>query len=176
MLKLIIQLYKYEASLVLAYKAKGFVVMKPSTVLVTILAFFYALSPIDFIPEGLVNPAIFGYLDDTLLLIATTALVLSEINLGGVMQNVQQRRVPNKERDLSASRISAESERHKDIPDELLTASSSNSDSDVGGTALGSTVVPTSISTSDIFTDVKNDEFDDSYSDDDEDFFKELGK
>lgn len=79
MLVILKQLLDTEKELVFKERAKGRFVIRPSSVILTIVAVFYLASPIDIIPEGLITPKICGLIDDLVVLILTGYCVYLDI-------------------------------------------------------------------------------------------------
>lgn len=79
MLAIFKQLLDTEKELVFKERSKGKFVMRPSSVILTIVALLYLASPIDLIPEGLITPKICGFIDDLVLLIFTGYYVYLDI-------------------------------------------------------------------------------------------------
>lgn len=79
MLAILKQLLDTEKELVFKERSKGKFVIRPSSVILTIVAIFYLASPIDIIPEGLITPKVCGLIDDLVVLILTGYCVYLDI-------------------------------------------------------------------------------------------------
>jgi hypothetical protein len=127
---------KEEDRLILKLRSRKINVVKPSTLLFSLLCVFYLLSGIDLVPEAIVQPRILGYIDDVIVLIITIIIVYPDIGglLGGKVQSLN---VPKIQRIVEDS-VSVGMQRDEDTDTVLPSTSDSpesihDTKSDSGG-------------------------------------------
>lgn len=179
MLKLILEVLRAETELTIAFKMKGVKVVKPSLVLIGMLSLFYILSPIDIVPEKIITPVVFGFIDDLLVLAACVVYIMSNVTVDveGGLKNVRDIKIPDLSNFTRKSKVPSVDERNEDVPNSGDTTNDGNTISNSDETVVGSTNDGTSDSSSNDSTSSQDDENDGdetNFTSDDEDFFNDV--
>lgn len=77
-IKLFGELFTLETARCNERRLAGKFVIKPTTVIFLLFAFFYAASPIDLIPEGVIN-IWFSYIDDAVICVGATCYAIADV-------------------------------------------------------------------------------------------------
>lgn len=134
------ELLKKETMLVEKERATGKFVIRPSSVVAGVTSVLYLLSSLDIVPEALIRPKAFGFIDDLVLLVASGILIYSD--LGGISNaGIQTTRFREEERDIREDVVPVTVEPVRD--DDIILSSS---DSDGVPNSLESLLRSTSIS------------------------------
>lgn len=80
MQNLLQNLLQEETDMITNRRANGEKVFRPSAIAVLVVVFLYSLSPIDFIPELLVKPVIFGFIDDLIFIVAAIVYSAEDVS------------------------------------------------------------------------------------------------
>lgn len=170
LLKILLQVLKYEDKLILEAKSKGQKILKPSTLILWLFGFFYAASPLDLIPELIITPRAFGFIED--LIVLTAIIILTSSDLGGIINYASRKipaiRIPEPKGKDGPTEVSVGLPRNEDVLTVLRqpTVSSSNSIDDKP--FVGSSSVPNPVPSGDDTPVIEDAEFDD------EDFFNDI--
>ena len=78
MFTLIIEMLTLEADRCTHRRLQGKLTIKPSSVILLIFAFFYAASPVDFIPEAFINSWA-AYIDDVLVCAGALCYAIADL-------------------------------------------------------------------------------------------------
>jgi uncharacterized membrane protein YkvA (DUF1232 family) len=121
----------YERKLTLKYRAEHKNVIRPSTLFLIAIGFFYITSPIDLIPERWVG-APWGYIDDLIVAIFVSARVIMDLSdvrvvMPDVKRILKSSVVKNKEVEEEEAAEEEELE-DKTIPDDVEAALNSLKD------------------------------------------------
>lgn len=88
MIETIKKLLEYELRLVSEKRRKGIKCVRPSFMLLTLLCLFYVLSGVDLIPEVLIHPKVFGFIDD--IIIVCVYIVITSSEMGELLHGVKR--------------------------------------------------------------------------------------
>lgn len=163
MVDLFMKLMKYEYKIVMEMRSKGMKILRPSTLYLWLLAGFYTFSGIDIIPEIIVQPKAFGFIDD--LIVIAGAIILTGGDLGGMINAVSGK--------ISSIRISEIKGVHREskdanimqrdtnVSDVLRRPDTSVSSDNHRETVMGSTIISNDIPIGDVDANNQDDGFDD---------------
>jgi uncharacterized membrane protein YkvA (DUF1232 family) len=77
-ISLLAELFALESSKCMERRLTGRFTVRPSSVLFLLFAFFYAVSPVDFIPEAFINSWA-AYIDDVIVCAAALCYAIADI-------------------------------------------------------------------------------------------------
>lgn len=104
------ELLNKEEELVSNDRAHGINTIKPSSVLLGGFALIYTISSVDIIPEKLIRPNVFGYIDD--LIIVVIAIFFIYLDIGGLIDS-EDREFGISDKEVQRDK---ESEREDSVP------------------------------------------------------------